>query len=47
MKDDIEALVAGVIAIVASVLLSAVACFALGLFAKLVWIPLSMGWNLL
>lgn len=47
MKDDIEALVAGVIAIVVSVLLTAVACFAFGLFAKLLWIPFVMGWSLL
>lgn len=47
MKDDLETFVAMILAVILSLLMWATACVVLGFFAKLMWIPLTYGWNLI
>lgn len=47
MKEDLIAMLTGVLAIALSALAWAAGCVVLGLAARLMWIPLTFGWNLI
>lgn len=47
MKEDLQAVMTAIVALATCLLLWVVLCFAVGLFAKLMWIPLSFGWNVI
>ena len=47
MKDDIIGFVAVLLSIAAGVFMFAVTLFAIGMVAKILWIPISIGWGAL
>lgn len=47
MKDDIIEIVKSLVLIALSIFMAAVAGALTGFFAKLMWIPLQFGWNVI
>jgi len=47
MQEDLKAVLAGIVALATCLLVWVIFCFAIGLFARLMWIPLSFGWNVI